>query len=550
MNRKLFLFFLILAINGIPQMEQTLYKNGKIYTGDEKAKYVQCVVTEGEYIVYAGDHEGAEGLLGKNHETIDLNGALMLPGLSDNHVHFISGGEYLGGLDLRPAKSRKEFKDILKKFISTKSKGEWITGGDWDHEAWEVKDLPTKEMIDDISPDNPVLIYRFDGHIALANSIALKMAGINSATTQPAGGEIARDKKTGEPTGILVDKAIPLVSSLIPDATEKQNEESLERALKEAARLGLTMVHDITYRNDLKAYQKFEKAGLLTCRIYTRLPIADFRNLSSIGIESGFGSDMLKTGSLKAFADGSLGAASAWFFEPYAHDKNNTGLPMDIITNDSLRKWAIEADAAGLQLSIHAIGDRANSYILDLFGEIVSKNPQRDRRFRIEHAQHLRIKDIPKFKKFGVIASAQPYHCIDDGVWAYKRLGEERVSSSYRFADLLKSGAHLCFGSDWSVAPLNPFQGIYAAVTRRTLDGKNPDGWIPDQKISVEDAVKCYTIENAYAAFMESKLGTIEPGKYADFTIVDRDIFSIDPELIKDTKVKMTVVNGKTVYRQ
>ena len=223
---------------------------------------------------------------------------------------------------------------------------------------------------------------------------------------------------------------------------------------------------------------------------------------------------------------------------------------MDIITNDSLRNWAFEADKAGLQLSIHAIGDRANNYILDLFGEIVAKNPPRDRRFRVEHAQHLRLQDIPKFKEFGVIASAQPYHCIDDGVWAHKRLGEERVSSSYRFADLLKSGAHLCFGSDWSVAPLNPFLGIYAAVTRRTLDGKNPDGWIPDQKISVEDAVRGYTIENAWAAFMENKLGTIEPGKYADFTIVDRDIFNIDPELIKDTKVIMTVVNGKTVYRQ
>ncbi len=550
MNRKFFFFFLILVINGIPQMKQTLYKNGTIYTGDDKAKRVQCVVTEGEYIVYSGELDGAAKVLKKDHETIDLNGALMLPGLSDNHVHFISGGEYLGGLDLRPAKSRKEFRDILKKYISEKGKGEWITGGDWDHEAWEVKDLPTKEMIDDISPENPVLIYRFDGHIALANSIALKLAGINGSTPQPAGGEIRRDKNTGEPTGILVDKAMPLVSSLVPDPTEKEIEASLLRALKEAARLGLTMVHDITYKNDLKVYQTFEKSGKLTCRIYTRLPIADFRNLTSIGIESGFGSDMLKTGSLKAFADGSLGAASAWFFEPYSHDKNNTGLPMDIITNDSLRKWAFEADAAGLQLSIHAIGDRANNYILDMFGEIVAKNPKWDRRFRIEHAQHLRIQDIPKFRQFGVIASAQPYHCIDDGVWAYKRLGEDRVSSSYRFADLLKSGAHLCFGSDWSVAPLNPFLGIYAAVTRRTLDGKNPGGWIPDQKISVEDAVKGYTIENAYASFMENKLGTIEPGKYADFTIIDRDIFKIDPELIKDTKVIMTVVNGKTVYRQ
>lgn len=543
------LLLLLLSINGLPQMKQTVYKNGKIYTGNDKAKFVECVITEGNLITYSGDLKGGEKLLIPDHRVIDLSGALMLPGLSDNHVHFIAGGDYLGGLDLRPARSTLEFRERLKKYTAWKKKGEWITGGDWDHEAWEVKDLPTKEMIDDISPDNPVLISRFDGHIALANSLALKLAGINAASPQPSGGEIKKNSN-GDPTGILVDLAISIVSKLIPPSSEEENEASLRRALAEAARLGLTMVHDITYKNDLKVYQKFERNNNLTCRIYTRLPIADFRNLSELGIENGFGSDMLKIGSLKAFADGSLGAASAWFFEGYAHDPANKGLPMDIITNDSLRQWAFEADKAGLQLSIHAIGDRANNYILEMFGEIVSKNPPRDRRFRIEHAQHLRIEDIPKFKQYGVIASAQPYHCIDDGVWAHKRIGADRISSSYRFADLLKEGAHLCFGSDWSVAPLNPFLGIYAAVTRRTLDGKNPDGWIPDQKISVEDAIKGYTIANAYAAFMENKLGTIEPGKYADLTIVDRDLFTIDPELIKETKVIRTVVNGVTVYEK
>lgn len=549
MTQRILLLLILLSVHGIPQMKQILYQNGKIYTGNGKAKFVECVVAQGNLITYAGDLKGARSLLVKDHEVVDLAGALMLPGLSDNHVHFVSGGEYLGGLDLRPAKSTAEFKDRLRQYIAGKGKGEWITGGDWDHEAWEVKYLPTKEMIDDISPDNPVLISRFDGHIALANSLALKMAGIDATTPQPSGGEIKKNSK-GEPTGVLVDLAMSLVSKLIPPASEKENEASLKRALNEAARLGLTMVHDITYKNDLKVYQKFERNNDLTCRIYTRLPIAEYRNLSNLGIENGFGSDMLKVGSLKAFADGSLGAASAWFFEGYAHDPGNKGLPMDIITNDSLRKWAFEADRAGLQLSIHAIGDRANSYILEMFAEIVSKNPKRDRRFRIEHAQHLRLEDIPKFKQYGVIASAQPYHCIDDGVWAHKRLGHERISSSYRFADLLKEGAHLCFGSDWSVAPLNPFLGIYAAVTRRTLDGKNPDGWIPDQKISVEDAVKGYTIANAYAAFMEDKLGTIEPGKYADLTVIDRDIFTIDPELIKETKVLRTVVNGVTVYKK
>ncbi|MBV6446215.1 MAG: amidohydrolase [Ignavibacteriales bacterium] len=529
-------------------MKQVFYHNGVIYTGNPQQKYVESVLTEGNLIVFAGSEAEARKKLQPGYQEINLKGALMLPGLSDDHVHFVSGGESLAGLNLRGATSTTEFTQLLQQFISGKEKGSWITGGDWDHESWEKKDLPTKEMIDDVSPDNPVLIHRFDGHIALANSVALRMAGITSATVSPPGGEIVKDKKTGEPTGILIDNAIDLVSALIPDASLKEKEEWLNLALEEAAKLGLTMVHDITYRDDLRLYQKYEKEGRLTCRIYTRMPVADFKYLAALGIQSGFGSDMLKIGSLKAFSDGSLGAASAWFFDPYVTDPNWYGLPSDIVSNDSLRSWCLQADAAGLQISVHAIGDRANSYMLDVAEEINAKNPPRDRRFRIEHAQHLRTEDIARFKKLNVVASMQPVHLVDDGNWAHKRIGEDRISSSYRFADLLAAGVHIGFGSDWWVASLNPFRGIYAAVTRRTLDGKNPNGWIPEQKISVEQAVVAYTLGNAYAAFMEDKLGTIDPNKYADFTIIDRNIFEIDPELIKDTQVLRTVVNGVTVY--
>lgn len=531
-------------------MPRVLYKNGIIYTGDSQKKFVECVVTEGNRIVYTGDLSEVNKQFPQIETTIDLQGALMLPGLTDNHVHFTAGGFYLGGLDLRPAKSTSEFKSLLKAYVAKKEKGEWITGGDWDHEAWEVKNLPTKEMIDEFTGDNPVFINRFDGHLALANSAALRLAGINSKTPVPAGGEIVLDKTTGEPTGILKDNAMDLVSKLIPASSPKEMESALTLALQEVARLGVTMVHDITYRNDLRVYQKFEKEGKLSCRIYCRLPIAEVRKHSELGIENGFGSDFLKIGSLKAFADGSLGSSTAWFFDPYESDHSTCGLPMEIVTTDSLRVWSLEADKAGLQLSIHAIGDRANSFVLDMFEEIVKTNPARDRRFRIEHAQHLRVEDVKRFKELGVIASAQPYHCIDDGVWAHKRIGMKRISSSYRFKQMIDEGVNLCFGSDWTVAPLNPLLGIYAAVTRRTLDGNNPEGWIPDQKISVEDAVRGYTINNAYAAFMEDKLGTIVTGKYADFTILDRNIFKIDPEEIKETKVLYTIVDGRIVYKR
>ena len=549
--KKLILVVMVLfTFEGNSQMSQTLFKNGVIFTSDSKNSFVECVVTEGNKIIYTGEVVGATKYLSHKYETVDLKGALMLPGLTDNHVHFVSGGFYLSGLDLRPAKSTREFKQLLKDYINNKKPGEWITGGDWDHEAWEIKDLPTKEMIDEISPGNPVLIHRFDGHLALANSVALKMAGVTASTPEPAGGDIVTDKITGEPTGILKDNAIDLVSKLIPVSSKQAYTEAVELALKEAARLGVTMVHDITYSNDLSTYQKFEKEGKLTCRIYCRLPISEVRNHSVLGIESGFGSDFLKIGSLKAFSDGSLGSSTAWFFEPYEQDKSTSGLPMEIVSNDSLRQWAIEADRAGLQLSIHAIGDKANNYILNLFEEVVKVNPPRDRRFRIEHAQHVIKEDVKRFKELNVIASTQPYHLIDDGVWAHKRIGHDRLPTSYRFRDMISEGVNVCFGSDWTVAPLNPLLGIYAAVTRRTLDGKNPDGWIPDQKLSVTEAVRGYTINNAYAAFMEDRLGSIEVGKYADFTILEKNIFTIDPEEIKDAGVLYTIVDGKIIYKK
>ena len=295
-------------------------------------------------------------------------------------------------------------------------------------------------------------------------------------------------------------------------------------ALNHVKELGVTSVQDITYSQDLSVYKRLEKEGKLTCRIYTRMPISDYKKLVKDKIKVGYGSDKLKLGSLKAFADGSLGSSTAWFFEPYNQDTTTSGLAMDIVTDGSLREWSLDADKNGLQICTHAIGDKANNYMLNLYQEIITKNPKWDRRFRIEHAQHVRFEDIPRFAELGVIASVQPYHCIDDGVWAEKRIGPKRIKYTYPFRTFLDNKVMLCFGSDWTVAPINPLLGIYAAVTRRTLDDKNPNGWIPEQKITVEEAIKAYTINNAYAAFEEKIKGTIEVGKLADLVVLNEDI--------------------------
>jgi predicted amidohydrolase YtcJ len=305
----------------------------------------------------------------------------------------------------------------------------------------------------------------------------------------------------------------------------------------------------MTYPNDLKAYRRLEKENKLTCRIYTRYPINMYEELIDMNVEANSGSEMLKLGSLKAYSDGSLGSMTAWFFSAYDQDTTTAGLPMDIVLNGDLEDWAMDADENHLQICTHAIGDAANSYMLDLYKKIKEENPEWDRRFRIEHAQHVRFEDIPKFREVGVIASVQPYHCIDDGVWAEKRIGD-RIKYTYPFAAFLDFGVNMCFGTDWPVAPLNPLLGIYAAVTRRTLDDKNPDGWIPEQKISVEDAIKCYTIKSAYAAFEENIKGSIEVGKLADLVVLSDDILTIDPVKIKDVTVEMTIVDGSVIFKK
>lgn len=526
--------------------------NGKIYTVNESQPYAEAVIVEANKIIFVGTTREARKQIDASTEVIDLAGKLMLPGFNDSHLHFTSGGQYLLGINLRPALSKEEFVEIIQSYILKRSLpvSTWITGGRWDHELWPDKSLPTKELIDDFTKETPVFVSRIDGHVGLANSKALELAGITKDTPDPEGGLIEHNPETGEPTGILKDNAMDLVFKVIPPTSLDENVEAVLRALEEARKLGITSVHDITQPDEFEAYKKILSDGLLTCRIYSIWPIDRYEDIVRAGVTAGNEDGLIKRGGLKGYADGSLGASTAWFFEPYFQNPSNTGLAIDIVTNGKLEKWATDADRNRLQICTHAIGDRANSFMLDLYEKIKSINSPWGRRFRIEHAQHLRKEDIKRFVEIGVIASVQPYHCIDDGVWAEKRIGPERIKTTHAYKSLINSGAVVAFGTDWPVAPLNPLLGIYAAVTRQTVDGKNPDGWIPEEKISVEDAIRCYTINSAFASYEEKIKGSVEVGKLADFVVLSEDILSIDPVKIKDVVVEMTVFDGEIVYKR
>ena len=526
-----------------------VFTNAAVWTADPSSPEARAVAVLKDRIVRVGSAEDVAPLIGPDTKVIDLEGKLLLPGFIDNHTHFMGGGFQLQSVDLRFATTQEEFAKRIRDRAESRP-GTWITGGDWDHDNWPGGALPTKELIDRETPTTPVFVSRYDGHMALANSHVLALAGIAKDTPDPPGGTIVRDPATGEPTGILKDEAMSLVYRHVPDPTEAQMLEAARLALAEARRHGVTSIQDVSSSTDLRIYQELKRRGELTARFHCRLPLSQWEDLRNVGVQVPFGDEWIRIGSLKAFVDGSLGSTTALFFEPYDSDPTTSGLPMDIMTDGRLERWALAADRAHLQLSIHAIGDKANSLLLDLFEKITRENPRWDRRFRVEHAQHIHPKDFERFARLGVIASVQPYHAIDDGRWAQGRIGAERCKTTYPFRGFLENKVPMCFGSDWTVGPLDALSGIYAAVTRRTTDGRNPDGWYPEQKITVEEALRAYTIDCAYAAFEENEKGSITAGKLADLVVLSRDIRREDPALIESTDVLMTVVGGTIVYQK
>jgi predicted amidohydrolase YtcJ len=523
--------------------------NANVWTVDSKLPKAQAVAIIGDRIVAVGSQADVQGWRGASTRVIDAAGKLVLPGFNDAHVHFVSGGQQLDAVDLNDSTSAEEFVKRVAQQASKTPNKQWITGGDWDETKWSPAQLPTKEMIDAVTPDNPVFLNRYDGHMSLANSIALRLAGVTASTPDPPGGSIVRDAQ-GNPTGALKDAAMGYVFKVIPPLSHDQRLHAVQRALSHAASLGVTSVQDMNPEYaDIAVYSELLDRGQLTARIYAAPLITQVDDQVKIGIRRAFGSPYLRIGALKSYADGSLGSATAYFFEPFADQPNNHGLLSDEMHPISLmHDRMMKADAAGLQLCTHAIGDAGISAILDIYTDLVKVHGKADRRFRIEHAQHMAAKDFARFADLGVIASVQPYHAIDDGRWAEKRIGHDRASRTYAFRTFLNDGVRVAFGTDWNVAPLNPMLTLYAATTRATLDGKNPNGWFPAQKLTVVEAVQAYTMGSAYAEFQDQEKGSITPGKLADMVIVNDDIFQIDPVKIRDVKVTKTIVGGKVVW--
>lgn len=525
--------------------------NAKVWTVDKAHPTAQAVAVLGDRIIAVGSNADVDVLRGHDTRMIDAGGKLLLPGFNDAHVHFVSGGLQLESVQLNDVTSKEEFVRRIAEQAKKTPKGEWIQGGDWDETKWSPPSLPTKELIDPVTPNNPVFVSRYDGHSALANLTALRLAGITSQTADPPGGVIVRDAQ-GNPTGDLKDAATALVFKVIPPLSHEQRLRAVRRALAYAASVGVTSVQnmDPDYA-DIAAYAELLENGELTARIYAAPLIDQVDDQVKIGIRHAFGGSFLRIGALKAFADGSLGSRTAYFFEPFSDEPGNHGLLGEEMQPLSLmHDRMMKADAAGLQLCTHAIGDQAISIVLDLYADIVKAHGEMDRRLRIEHAQHMAAKDFDRFARLGVIASVQPYHAIDDGRWAEGYIGHDRASRTYAFRTFLNHGVHLAFGTDWDVAPLNPLLTVYAAVTRATLDGKNPTGWFPEQKLTVAEAVEAYTMGSAYAEFQENVKGSIVPGKLADMVMLSDDIFSIDPAKIREVKVVKTIVGGKVVWDQ
>ena len=545
-----------------PPAADLVVRQAKIWTGIPSPLQAPdtaeptALAVRGERLVAVGSEAEIAPFIGPATRVLDAGGKRLLPGFFDSHTHFFAGGESLLGADLRLAASREEFVARFAEHARKVPAGRWITNVTWDHERWPGAPLPTREWIDAASGEHPVLIGRLDGHMALANSRALALAGITRATKDPEGGTIVRDPASGEPTGVLKeDAAMDLVFRKIPPPSPAEVAEALDSAMAEAARLGVTSIVDFgnwptwPLLTEWPAYRAARAAGKLTLRVSFRTPISLWEKQRDLVAAEGRGDDWLSLGGFKGYADGSLGSSTALFFEPYSDAPETSGLfSGDMFPEGEMERRITAADAAGFQTSVHAIGERANAVMLDIYDRVAKANGPRDRRLRIEHAQHLRPADVQRFARLGVVASMQPFHEADDGRWAEKRLGAERSRDSYVFRSLLDAGAHLAFGTDWPIAPLDPMRGIAAAVTRRTLDGKNPGGWHPEQKISLVEALTAYTSGSAYAAFAENDKGTLAPGKLADFVLMSADPFSLAPENLETAHAVLTVVGGRVVF--
>lgn len=519
-----------------------IYRNARIWTGTPSKQWSDAIAFHGNRIVALGDR-ASRSLATRRTQVIDLAGALVVPGMMDNHTHFIAGSKALTQIDLLAVKTRQQFIDTVARGAAALPSGRWLEGWGWDEQRWGGE-LPDRRWIDAVTPNTPVSIGRTDGHNIFVNSLALKLAGIDRNTADPVGGTILRDAN-GEPTGILRDNAMDLVTKVIPAWSDADVDAAVQLGISAALARGTTQCHGadmdwITF----DALRRARAKGETGLRFYPSVWAKDWKKLADIIRREGRGDDWVRWGIVKAMADGALGSRTAYMDKPFANDPANRGLLIQPVAE--MQSWCEGADRAGLQLEVHAIGTKAVDLTLDMFAAIARKNGPRDRRSRIEHAQHINLGSIPRFRRQGVIASMQPYHAIDDGRWAAGPLGPDRINGSWAFRSLLDSGATVTFGSDWPVAPVDPLGGIEAAVRRVTTDGKGMFG--PSQRITVAAALRAYTSANAFAGFQEAKLGSLMPGKLADLVVLDSDIFRVAPDGIAKTRVLRTIVDGKERY--
>ena len=536
------LFFILFSCKNKP-IADTVYFNAQIWTGDSNNPSASIIAIKDNKILYVGNDLNAINATQK----IDLQNKMMVPGFIDNHTHFLLGGYSLTNLQLKNIHSKQAFIDAIKMYCLNNKNNNWVTGGDWNNENWGGE-MPNKSWIDSVSGNHPICITRYDGHLVLANSNALKIAQINNQTKSPLGGQLNKDVHNNL-TGIIKDEAMNLITKKIPLPLPNQLNEYLKNATEYALSNGVTQIVDMGYYNgwnELQTYLDAYKKNQLKLRIYSVIPLQNWAQLAQYVTQHGKGDDYLKWGGLKGFVDGSLGSSTAWFYQSYKDNTHTNGI--NITDTVLLRNWITSADSAGLQIFMHAIGDKANDFVLETFNNAALKNKTTDRRGRIEHAQHLNNSLVEKFKQYKIIPSMQPYHLYDDGSFAFKRLDEQRLQGMYMFKSLLENNIPVCFGSDWTVAPMNPLLGIYAAVTRKTSDGHNENGWFASQKISVEQALKCYTSNNAFSIFAENKMGKLKEGMFADIVVLDKNILKINPTDIKNVQILRTIVNGKEVY--
>ncbi|RLG98199.1 amidohydrolase [Candidatus Bathyarchaeota archaeon] len=511
--------------------------NGKVYTFNPKKPKAQAIAVLGEKIIYVGENSEALKLIGPNTETVDLKGRVVLPGLIDCHVHMAGFGRSLSALDLRDVKSIRQLKELVEEKSKTLPVGAWIFGRGWDQEKFNEKRLPTRWDLDDAAPNNPVALIRVCGHICVVNTKALEKAGIDRYTEPPPGGKIDKDPSTGEPTGIIREKALDLIFKSFPKASEDEILNFCLKACQEAIKAGLTSVHWIIESPiEIRVIQRMHKNGKLPLRAYLFIPVEFLEHLEGLGLMQGFGDSMLKIGGVKILLDGSLGARTAALHKPYSDAPETRG--MLIYSQEEVEKLFLKAHNAGLQLAVHAIGDKAIDIALRTFERILQRNPKVDHRYRMEHASVLNMELIQRMRRLGVIASVQPHFIVSD-FWVEQRLGKARARWTYPFRTLLKERVVVCAGSDCPVEPISPLLGVWAAVVKQP---------ILEEKLTVEEAFRLYTVNAAYASFEENLKGTIEEGKLADMVVLSEDPFEIEPEKIKEIDVLMTIVGGRIVY--